>query len=177
MGANKSNTTSNAYYVHQGNVIKLSDKENADLEKNGKFYEKFASLSGVISSIKVVDGYEDLKDLAVTLNDSGESFTLYFTVGSGYFKSFARTFPNIDLTEEVELVPTFKEEKKKSQASLLVKQNGNWLKRFYTLENMGDMPQAIPVEVNGNVVYDYKEQNEFLISEMIERVAKEALPF
>ena len=97
MGLNNSKTT-NALYLFQGKILSSGTKESHDLEKNGKFYQTANSVSGKITNIKLVDGYEGSKDLAVTINDLDEDYTLYFGVNSTYFKSFARSVPNIDLS-------------------------------------------------------------------------------
>ena len=86
-------------------------------------------------------------------------------------------FKNVDTTRTLELFPTFKEDDGKSKTGMVILQNGDWIKRFYTYENMGECPVAMPVEVNGNVNYDYSKQNEFLISEILAKFEEEKLPF
>ena len=58
-----------------------------------------------------------------------------------------------------------------------MKQNDGWIKRFYKVDNMGEMPSALPVELNGKVTYDYTAQNSFLIGELLAKFEEEKLPF
>lgn len=179
MGLNKQQTTTNAVYCFQGKLITpATEKSSTTIDKNGKLYETHKSLEGRISDIKVVDGYQDQKDLLIIITDAeNETFNLQFPINSGYFKSFSRMFKNVDVTRTFELFPTFKEEDGKSKTGIVILQNGDWVKRFYTYENMGECPIAQPVEVNGNVTYDYSKQNEFLISEILSKFETEKLPF
>lgn len=176
MGLNKNQST-NALYLFQGKIITAATKESHTLEKNGKFYNQYDSVEGRITDVKIVDGYEGNKDVAMTITDIEGSYTMYFGVNSNYFRSFARSVKNVDFTKNIEFFPTYKKEGEKINTSLLMKQDGNWIKRFYTRENMGEMPVAMPVEVNGKTTYDYKDQNDFLIAELIGKFEEEKLPF
>lgn len=176
MGLNKNQST-NALYLFQGKIITAATKENHTLEKNGKFYNQFDSVDGRITDVRIVDGYESNKDVALTITDIEGSYTMYFGVNSNYFRSFARSIKNVDFSKNIEFFPTYKKEGEKISTSLLMKQDGNWIKRFYTRENMGEMPVALPLEVNGKTTYDYKDQNDFLIGELISKFEAERLPF
>ena len=179
MGLNKQTTTKNAVYCFQGKLITpANEKTSTTIEKNGKLYETHQSLEGRITNIKVVDGYQDSKDLLITITDhSQENYLLQFGINTGYFRSFSRMFKNVDLFKDMEIFPTFKEENGMSKSGLVIKQGGQWVKRFYTYENMGECPVAMPVEVNGNTTYDYTAQNEFLISEILAKFDAEKMPF
>ena len=176
MGLNN-NQTNNALYLFQGKVITGATKDSHTLEKNGKFYNQFDSISGRITDIKIVDGYEGSQDVAITITDLGESYTLYFGVNTSYFRSFARSIKNVDFTKTIEFRPTYKVENDIKKVSLLMKQNDVWVKRFYKVDNMGEMPSALPVELNGKVTYDYTAQNSFLIGELLAKFEEEKLPF
>ncbi len=176
MGLNN-NQTNNALYLFQGKVITGATKDSYTLEKNGKFYNQFDSISGRITDIKIVDGYEGSQDVAITITDLGESHTMYFGVNSSYFRSFARSVKNVDFTKNIEFYPTYKVENDIKKVSLLMKQNDTWIKRFYKVDNMGEMPSALPVELNGKVTYDYTAQNSFLIGELLAKFEEEKLPF
>lgn len=176
MGLNNSKST-NSLYIFQGKILSSGTQANHDIEKNGKYYLSSDSVSGKITDIKMLDGYEGSKDLAITITDLDENYTLYFGVNSSYFKSFARSVKNIDFMSSIELVPTYKVENDIKKASLLMKQKDNWIKRFYKVDNMGDMPSALPVEINGKVTYDYTAQNNFLIGELFAKFEEQKMPF
>ena len=177
MGLNKTTQSTNALYLLQGKIIKGATKETGTYEKNGKYYEEFNSISGRLTDFKVVDGYTGEKEIALTIDDLSDKYTMYFSLNSGYFKSFARSFDNVDLLKEIELFPAFKVENGTKKSSLLMKQSGEWVKRYYTVNTMFDMPAALPVEVNGKVEYDYTAQNKFLIDKIIAKFEAAKLPF
>jgi len=179
MGLNKQTQTKNAVYCFQGKLITATtEKSSTTIEKNGKLYETYNSLEGSIDDIKIVDGYEGSKDIVLTIKDHDqETYNLQFGVNTGYFRSFSRMFPNLDVTKSFEIFCTFKEEDGKSKSGIVIKQNDAWVRRFYTYDNMGDCPVAIPVEVNGNTTYDYTDQNNFLLEAITAKFAKEKLPF
>ena len=168
MGLQKPQNTNNAVYFFNGRVNMPSLKTETSIEKKGKHYEEFGSISGTITKIEFVKGYQaNTRDILVTLTDSDDSYLVRFGLNSPYFRSFGRMFPNIDISKSVELFPTMKIENDKEKNGLVIKQGEEWIKRFYTVENMGDMPIAIPVEVNGATQYDYKDQNDFLINNIL----------
>ena len=178
MGLNKTQNTKNAIYCFQGKMIRSANKSETTIEKNGKFYEPYDSVSGIIRDIQVLQGYsEGTQDLCITLNDGEDNYSLYFGVNSSYFKSFAKMFPNLNVTNTVEIFATYKEEDGKKKVGMVMKQDEEWIKRAFTYENMNGCPPAIPVEVNGLTSYDYTEQNEFLIDNIKTIFAKEKLPF
>ncbi len=179
MGLNKQTQSKNAVYCFQGKLITATtEKSSTTIEKNGKLYETYNSLEGTISDIKIVDGYEGSKDIVISITDfEQETYHLQFGVNSGYFRSFSRMFPNLDVTKSFEIFCTYKEEDGKSKSGIVIKQNDSWVRRFYTYENMGDCPIAIPVEVNGNTTYDYTAQNNFLIDAISTKFASQKLPF
>ncbi len=176
MGLNKNQST-NALYLFQGKIITGATKESHTLEKNGKYYNQFDSVDGKVTDVKIVSGYEGSQDLALTITDVEGSYTMYFGVNSSYFRTFARSVKNVDFVKNIEFYPTYKKEGDKIQTSLLMKQDDNWIKRHYTKDNMGDMPSALPVEVNGKITYDYAVQNEFLLNELMGKFEKEKAPF
>ena len=178
MGLNKQLNTKNAVYCFQGKMITAAtEKSGTTIEKNGKLYESYNSLTGKITNVNVAEGYEGSKDLVVSITEDGETYNLQFGVNSGYFRSFSRMFPNVDTLKDLEIFCTFKEEDGKSKSGIVIQQDGVWVKRFYTYENMGNCPVAIPVEVNGLTTYDYSDQNNFLIDSIKSKFAKEKLPF
>ena len=177
MGLQKKSQQTNALYLFQGKIIKGATQEQSTFEKNGKYYEDFNSIVGRLTDFKVVDGYNGDKEVALTIDCTGEIYTMYFGVRSGYFKSFARSIENADLLKELELFPTHKEENGVKKSSLIMKQNDEWIKRVYTVSNMNGMPPAVPVEVNDKIEYDYTDQNKFLIEKIIAKFGAEKLPF
>lgn len=178
MGLNKTQNTKNAVYCFQGKMITAANKSETTIEKNGKFYEPYNSISGIIRDIQVLKGYtENTQDLCITLQDGEESYNLYFGINSSYFKSFSKCFPNLDVTATVEIFATYKEEDGKKKVGLVMRQDEEWIKRAFTYENMNGCPQAIPVEVNGETSYDYTDQNAFLLENIKTIFAKDKLPF
>lgn len=177
MGLNKQIQT-NALYLSQGEIIKAATKENFDFEKNGKYFERFKSISGHLTGLQIVKGYnEGEHDAAFTIKDGDEVYTMYMGLKSGYWRSMSRCLENANLMLEMEIFPTYKVENDIKKSSIIIKQNDTWLKAKYTYDNMGDLPQSMPVEVNGKTIYDNTAQNDFLIEQLKLKFAKEILPF
>jgi len=178
MGLNTNTNTSNALYILQGKIVKVANKETGNFEVNGKFYEAYDSISGYLVGFKIVDGYRDgERDVALKIQDGTDEYLLKFGVNSGNFTSWSKSIQNADLLKELELVPTFKQDGDKKQSSLLIKQNGEWIKRKYTNDSMGELPVAMPVSLNGKVSYDYTAQLDYLINEISSIFDAAELPF
>jgi len=181
MGTIQNDNNNNVFYLNEGRVIQRTDEKSGEgvFTKNGKNYKSFAGISGTIINIEKKSGFEDNIDVRLTLieDDHETKNFLEFTIGSGYWLSFARTFPNVDVTFPVELFPTFKIEEGTKKTSLLIKQKGVYLKRFFTRDNMGDMPEAKTILVKGKPVYDYEDQENYLFELIENKIDSDKLPF
>jgi hypothetical protein len=178
MGLNTNTNTSNALYILQGKIVKVATKETANYVVNGKFYKAFDSITGLLTGFEIVDGYKDGdKDAVLKIKDGTDEWILKFGVNSGNFTSWSKTIQNADLSKELELVPVYREDDGKKQSSLLIKQNGEFLKRKYTNDSMGKLPVAIPVDINGKITYDYAAQMKYLITEISTIFDEAKLPF
>ena len=178
MGLNTNQNTNNALYILQGKIVKVATQETGNFEKNGKYYQAFDSITGLLTGFAIVDGYKDGdKDVALKIQDGTDEWILKFGVNSGNFTSWSKSIQNADLLKELELVPTYKQDGDKKQSSLLIKQDGEWIKRKYTNDSMGELPVAMPVSLNGKVSYDYTAQLDYLINEISTIFDEAKLPF
>ena len=66
MGLQINSQSTNALYFFQGKIITGATKESHTLEKNGKFYNQYDSVSGRVTDVKVVKGYEGSQEIALT---------------------------------------------------------------------------------------------------------------
>jgi len=181
MGTISNEQTNNVFYLNEGRVIQRTNETSGDnvFEKNGKFYKSFDGISGRIINVEKKSGYESNIDVRITLLDDDQTTKNYleFTIGSGYWISFSKAFPNLDVNATVELYPTFKIEEGTKKTSLLMKQNGEWLKRFYSVDNKADLPEPKTVTVKGKTVYDYEDQENFLFDLICKKLKNDSLPF
>tara|TARA_R110000868_G_scaffold370529_1_gene634012 strand:- start:26 stop:562 length:537 start_codon:yes stop_codon:yes gene_type:complete len=178
MGLNTNQNTNNALYILQGKIVKVATQETGNFEKNGKYYQAFDSITGLLTGFAIVDGYKDGdKDAVLKIKDGTDEWILKFGVNSGNFTSWSKSIQNADLLKELELVPTYKQDGDKKQSSLLIKQDGEWIKRKYTNDSMGELPVAMPVSLNGKVSYDYTAQLDYLINEISTIFDEAKLPF
>jgi len=178
MGLNINTNTNNAIYILQGKIVKVATQETGNFERNGKYYQAFDSITGLLTGFEIVDGYKDGdKDAVLKIKDGTDEWILKFGVNSGNFTSWSKSIQNADLSKELELVPAYREDDGKKQSSLLIKQNGEFLKRKYTNDSMGKLPVAMPVSLNGKVSYDYTLQTEYLITEISTIFDEAKLPF
>jgi hypothetical protein len=120
--------------------------------------------------IKHHDEYGD--SLLIYLEDGDRLYCIQFRFDGQYGNAFLKTLPNIDLTKELELIPSQKIENDKERQTLFIKQNGHVLKRALTKDST-DMPQPKEVEFGGKTKWDYYPQIKWLK----ENVYQEAVNF
>lgn len=166
----KSETNGTFLNLIQGKLAKRTTQENADLSKGDKHYELFSSLQGVIKNATLVDGYEDGdKEMQLKVEDDGEIYIINVRVGSGYWVSLSRAFPNFDLDKPITIEPTSKKDGEYDVTGMVFKQNGEWVKRYYSIgnENLDNLPPPKEMEINGKTIFDYSEQNNYLAEEIM----------
>lgn len=142
---------------------------------NGKNYTTFENFTGYFTGIALSTRDEITNVLLQMASaDGGEAATISFSIQSGYWKSFSRTFFNVDLSTACTLVPHVDKEER---TVIFIIQNGETLKRFYTKDDPKDLPQPEKVKVNGQEVYDWAEQNDFLFNKISNIIQANKLPF
>lgn len=139
--------------------------------KDGKFYlssdlnTPYDELSGYIKDISFRDDEfegKTIRKLVLNIDSDGDSFVLAFPFDSSYSSSFVSFIKNADLSKEVVLVPVSKTEGDKTTRSLLVKQDGNWLKSYYTKATPHGQPDFKKVvKKSGKVEWDKEDFLEF----------------
>ena len=142
--------------------------------KDGKFYEgkneqpSGEELEGTIVKMYYKDEeYEGtpLRKLIIVMQDGSEKYQLGLNVESRNYSSLVSFLKNADLTKPLTLHP--KSEKRKdgeegTSNSILVSQNGKFMKGYFTKDNPGGAPQWKQVRVGKKLVTDKSEYLEFL---------------
>lgn len=144
--------------------------------KDGKFYlstdkenkTPFDSLEGVISDIFFKDEtYEGkvIKKLYIAVADGDEKILIGFSFDSSYTTTLIGFLMNADLSKKLEISPLEKtvnvngtDVKKRS---LLVSQDGTFMKAYFTKDHPNGLPAMKKVKFNGKDVWDKTEFLEF----------------
>jgi hypothetical protein len=147
----------------QGNYVRIS--------KEGKFYlgkdkeNPYDELTGTITDLSFKDDEfegQKIRKLVITLNDEEKDYILSFAFDSSYASTVVSFLKNADLSQPVTLVPISKTEGEKTSRSMLVKQNGSWLKSYYTKdESHGQPAMKRIVKKSGKVEWDKEEFLDF----------------
>ena len=142
MGATK-NTPSDVLHLSiiKGSLMQKSDKSNPEAverkyeDKDGNEKSKwevvFSKVSGMITNVEFKDG-DFGEQVLIDVEDVGEKVRIYMPSDSRYFTDFAKKLPNIDLAQDVELLPyDFTGDNGKPVKGMSVKQNDEKIYSFY----------------------------------------------
>lgn len=123
-----------------------------------KFYDSF---TGKLVGIKTQDG-EYGKSWIFSFKDGGEVYHLQLSYSNSFATAFLKMLPNMNLEQEMKVMPSTKEVDGVKKSSLFINQNGVALKHAYTRENPNGMPDMEQVTVKGQQVWDDTKRIEFL---------------
>lgn len=180
MGLNN-NTNKTFLQLRAGKVCKKVTEgtpgavEHIKEDKSKIYFLEYSSVSGLMTGFRTKAGLNEGDVTAcVEIQDAGETFELQFKIGSGYWNSFAKMLPNVDVSKPITFSPFYKEENNKKQTTLFLNQDGNAVKFAYTKENPNGLPEAEAItNKKGDILkWDFSEQEQFLLN-MIE---KDVLP-
>jgi hypothetical protein len=147
----------------QGNYLRLTKEGKFILGKNVD--DQYDEFTGKLVNLSFKnDEYEGkvIRKLVLTLEDAGQTYLLSFAFDSSYSSSFVSFIKNADFTKEITLVPVSKTDGDKTTRSLLVKQDGEWLKSYFTKDNGHGQPSMKKVvKKSGKVEWDKEDFLEF----------------
>lgn len=156
------NSTSNGTYIRfkDGKFYVAKDLKNPDAVG-------YPELEGTITKFNIVDDEFEgqvIRKLVINLQDEeGENYILSIGFESVYATQLISFLKNADLKEKLSLVGMLGEEKDgKRRTSILVKQNGTFLKSHYTKDNPNGIPALKQITVNKKKVWDKAEMLDFL---------------
>lgn len=163
------NNASNVKYVRitkQGKFVLNTDLETPYDELEG-------TLTGLRWKEDEFKG-EKIKKCNIGLTDNeGVTYIVGVTVDSSWFSTFVSFLKNADLAQPITLHPKINAYKKQDgtdgeRRSLLISQDGVFLKSFYSKESGNKLPEFKKVTVNKKTVYD---KGDFLTE--LERIVNE----
>ena len=123
------------------------------------YYDKF---TGKLVNIRVTEDGVYGKSWVFSFKDGDDVYKLQLNYANGYAGTFLKILPNVDLTKDLTITPTSKEENGKIKTSLFVNQGGEALKHFYTKGDPKGLPQWKQIEVKGQKQWDNTEELDFL---------------
>lgn len=143
--------------------------------KEGKFYKPdnldqgFTELEGTITNMYFKDDVfngQPIRKLYVAVADESEVSIINMSVNSSNFSSFVNFAKNADLTKPLSLVPVYKMVSKngvdKPNSSMLIEQNGKFIKSYFTKDSKNGLPEMKQVKINGKIEWDKTDFTEFL---------------
>lgn len=140
--------------------------------KHGETKEEYAAFSGLLVGIGFVDkkGFEgrEYRQMVLTFQSGSEIYKIGLDTRNGYARSIKMKLPNVDLTREFELVPTYKAETK--DASCFANQDGIAIKQKWTRDNPGDLPPAESAKLGGKTVWDFSAQEQWLEKYLLDNI-------
>ena len=169
MALNKQNKTSTYLTIVGGKISQRvpegTDGAIARKLKNGpnegsEVYElQYGSVTGKITGGSVESGdYGD--QVAIEIADGKESYVLKLPWNSKLRDAFVKRVPNIDVTEELEII-CFPDKQDKSPV-MLIKQKGGFVKFAYTKDNPNGLPAPTKKKLRGKEEWDWTETESFL---------------
>lgn len=144
--------------------------------KEGKFYlatdkdykNPFDSVEGTIVDLFLKDEtYEGKpnRKLYVAISDGDEKTLIGFSFDSAYTTTLISFLKNADLSKPLEISPVEKVEIvngiEKKKRSLLVSQNGSFMKSYFTRNEPNGLPEMRKIKFNGKDVWDKTEFLQF----------------
>lgn len=138
------------------------------LNKKGeeKYYYIYDYIEGYITKMSTrtenLMGIDKLF-LSIQFVDGTETYYINMDVDSKYFENFCSIIPNANLSRPLRMVPTQKEAEGKMKSGLLLIQDSQVLKWFYTNDNPQGRPEVdVTLNKKGEVVdYDREARNKF----------------
>jgi len=164
----------NATYlnVRNGKLYRYS-KTNEEgtttiLTKKGepRYYFVYDFIEGYITKVstrtEIIVGEEKLF-LSIQITDNTETYYVNMDVNSRYFDTFCCIVPNVNLSQPVKIIPTQKEVDGKMKSGLMLIQNGQLVKWYYTNATPNGRPDVeVTKNKKGEIVdYDSEARNKF----------------
>lgn len=144
----------------QGGTFKYLKIKDGKIKMSGD-ETPYDELSGVIVDLVVEDAafegrpYEQLN---CVVQSEGDLYKLQMNFDSSIAQSFLSFIKSADLSKELTIVPIEKVEMKNGaevkKRSVIMKQDGNWLKAYYTKDHPNGLPPMKQVTVSGKVLWD-----------------------
>lgn len=152
----------------QGGTFKYLKIKEGKLKISG-IDELYDEVSGFVKDINIEEAsyegrpYEQL----TTIIDAGEDglCKLQMNFDSTYAQSYLSRLNNVDFSKEILIVPIEKDEIKNGvdvkKRSILLQQDGVWLKACYTKDNPNGLPPMKKVVISGKTMYDRTDMLNF----------------
>lgn len=167
----------------------LTNNANSNVKyvrvKDGKFFlntdaeTPYDELEGLITGIRFKDeeyNGQTLRKCIFTLTDTSDDtvYQVSFILDSSYLSTLIGFLRNADLAKPLTLCPKIQSYKKENgtdgeRRSILVKQNGAFLKGYYSKATGNELPQFEQVKISGKLVYDktaFLEELERIVNEV-----------
>ncbi len=145
------------------------DKDNAPVvDKEGKprYRTEHNFIDGVIVALEQHEAEFNgkvLRFLNIVMMDKDECYSISIQRGDRYWVDFLKRLPGIDLSKPVRLSPYSIENDGKWNQGIVAQQDGKKVMSAFTRENnWGGMDNAVQVEFNGEMKWNYGPRDKWL---------------
>lgn len=146
--------------LRDGKFYLSTDKENAT-----PYDELEGRIIDIGTKVDTFEGTKIERIYVVVESDDRELYNLSFNIDGGYASSFMSFIRNADLSQPLTLKPVVKVENKNGtdikRLSMLIEQNGAFLKSYHTKDNPNGLPAMKQVTVSGKTLWDKTDMIEF----------------
>ncbi len=122
---------------------------------------QYKDITGRLVGIKVRTHEEYGDFLQIRIRAKGQDWLVEMNLSSGYATAFLTTIPNADLEGLMMICPNFQEKDGKKKSTIFIQQDAGWLKRYFTRENPGKLPELAQIKRKGKVEWDDSDRLEF----------------
>lgn len=164
MGFKNSSVKSDFVRFKDGKFFLAKDKDNS-------FEQLEATISGFYFTDDEFQG-NTIRKLNIKMFDDSNNYILSLIFNSVPCSQLISFLKNADLTKRLTLVGTLKEEDGRKKVSILVKQDGKFLKSFFSKATPNGMPQMKKVTINKKDQWDKSEMMDFLEGVVTNELAK-----
>jgi hypothetical protein len=141
-------------------------------KQNGEIYHEVRQdyFTGRLKKVDVKTHEEYGDFLKLTMIAHGKSYILEMDLNSGYAFGFLSTIPNAELSELMQLSPSYTDTDGKKQSKMFIQQSSGWLKQYFTKDNPNGLPDLQKIKVKGKETWDNTERLEWLKSNLIPKL-------
>lgn len=159
-------------FINKGKLLYYEQDPKNPEEKLAKTYDAYSGIINDITFQQIVPKNDNKPYEAINIHmqDGDEKVVVTCKFNSGYGRAFAKAIGNADINKKLALIPIYKEEDDKKISSLLIEQHGSVMKWVFSNDNPGNMPPADKLEVNGNDVWSFTNQMQFLKNYILNNV-------
>jgi len=173
MGLGNSSASKTYLGIKEGKIAHRKGDNSTD------YYDH---ITGFLTDIYMKEDGKFGRELHIVIRDGQDLYVLQMRLESGYARAFLRVIKNAALAEPVTIIPIYKVTEEGQQAGMIITQNGNALKWYYTRTQPNGLPELEPCKMKdpktGKLVdgWDNTRQMQFLVQMLYSEIRPALTP-